>query len=532
MFKIAIIGLLASIGSVAVRAQNDNINVGTTQDEGSILLENLVDRCVIDYDPNVDYFPVKYQKPSISSYGDIDIFGEKFVPHNTTDFLEITYHKTYKIITNKHQDPPVSYLLYQCGTEIPQDVIDANDFEMVVSIPHKGGLALTQTTQIPYVEMLGLREEVIGYVGDSFYVTSPCLSYMLDDETIETVFDSNYNSTVQKQLTDDFIERNQDVIIFSGPTNNVAGDRVMVFSATQELTNVATFDWIGFFAALYNLEGESSRITSELQESYDCSSAVARDLSAPKRELQKEEEEEEEEEENQSVILWANYLTYDNIGWSVFGWSVAECPTWDSTYYCEYAAHCDAKILSRPEGVGYNKTYGSPTVYWYLNDTEFLQMAKNADVFIYTGSDFDEIYTLKNETMDQIKAVQNKQVFDTLGQGASAWYEQRYAEYDIVGLDMCDVVGRSSTTGPKHERRWFRNVYTEPIGSLGTCNVPDEISQPYVPPAEQCVRPQSSTMTQPGATIQSTEEDTSDSSASRKYFITFSFAIIAFVFVV
>ena len=529
MFRIAIIGLLASIGSVAVRAQNDNINVGTTQDEGSILLENLVDRCVIDYDPNVDYFPVKYQKPSISSYGDIDIFGEKFVPHNTTDFLEITYHKTYKIITNKHQDPPVSYLLYQCGTEIPQDVIDANDFEMVVSIPHKGGLALTQTTQIPYVEMLGLREEVIGYVGDSFYVTSPCLSYMLDDETIETVFDSNYNSTVQKQLTDDFIERNQDVIIFSGPTNNVAGDRVMVFSATQELTNVATFDWIGFFAALYNLEGESSRITSELQESYDCSSAVARDLSAPKRELQ---EEEEEEEENQPVILWANYLTYDNIGWSVFGWSVAECPTWDSTYYCEYAAHCDAKILSRPEGVGYNKTYGSPTVYWYLNDTEFLQMAKNADVFIYTGSDFDEIYTLKNETMDQIKAVQNKQVFDTLGQGASAWYEQRYAEYDIVGLDMCDVVGRSSTTGPKHERRWFRNVYTEPIGSLGTCNVPDEISQPYVPPAEQCVRPQSSTMTQPGATIQSTEEDTSDSSASRKYLITFSFAIIAFVFVV
>jgi hypothetical protein len=39
-------------------------------------------------------------------------------------------------------------------------------------------------------------------------------------------------------------------------------------------------------------------------------------------------------------------------------------------------------------------------------------------------------------------------------------------------------------------------------------------------------------MTQPGATIQSTEEDTSDSSASRKYLITFSFAIIAFVFVV
>ena len=541
MFKIAIIGLLASFGSVVVRAQNDSINLGTTPDEGSILLENLVDRCVIDYDPNVDYFPVKYQKPSITSYGDIDIFGEKFVPHNTTDFLEITYHKTYKIVTNKHQDPPVSYLMYQCGTEIPQDVIDANDFEMVVPIPHKGGLALTQTTQIPYVEMLGLREEVIAYVGDSYYVSSPCLSYMMEDETIETVFDPNYNSTVQKELTDDFIERNQDVIVFSGPTNNVVGDRVMVFSATQERTNVATFDWIGFFAALYNLEGESSRISSEMQESYDCSSAVARDLSTPQRELQ-EEEEEEEEEENRPVILWANYLTYDNLGWSV-----AECPTWDSTYYCEYAAHCDAKILSRPEGVGYNKTYGSPTVYWYLNDAELLEMGKNADIFIYTGSDFDAIYALKNETMDQIKAVQNEQVYDTLGQGESAWYEQRYAEYDVVGLDMCDVVGRTSATGPKHERRWFRNVYTEPIGSLSTCNVPEEISQPYVPPAQQCVRPQSSIepnegettpMTKPesstedeipAATIQSTKEDSSDSSASRKSLIAFTSVILALV---
>ena len=86
--------------------------------------------------------------------------------------------------------------------------------------------------------------------------------------------------------------------------------------------------------------------------------------------------------------------------------------------------------------------------------------------------------------------MQNEQVFDTLGQGASAWNEQRYAEYDVVGLDMCDVVGNVAESGPKHERRWFRNVFTEPIGSLESCNVPDEISQPFVPPGQECVRPQ------------------------------------------
>ena len=529
MFKIAtitsaVIGLLvvSLFGSVVVVVRAQDINVGgTTQDEGSILVENLVDRCVIDYDPDVDYFPVKYQKPSISSYGDIDIFGEKFEPHNTTDFLEITYFKTYKIVTNKHQDPPVSYLLYQCGTEKPQDVIDDpdNKFDLVLPIPHQGGLALTQTPQIPYPEMLGLRGEIIGLIGNPSYVTSPCLSSLLDDGSVEVVYDSN--STIQRELIDDYIERNPNVIIFSGPTNNVVGDRVMVVSATQERTNVATFDWMAFWAALYNLEGEASRITSEMQASYDCSSDNAKAVAAQQRELVPEEK--------QPVILWANYFTYQNLGWSV-----AECPTWDSAYYCEYAAHCDATILSRPEGAGYNKTYGgSPTVYWYVSDEEILEMGRDADIMIFTGADYDAIYALKNETLDQIKAVQNKQVFDTLGQGPSAWNEQRYAEYDVVGLDMCDIVGRSSTTGVQHERRWFRNVFTEPIGSLETCNVPDEIFQPYVPPGTECVRIPSSIDSTTTTDSAGEEEDTSESSASEKSsLLVFYLAMVAFVLVV
>jgi len=484
MFKIstAFVALLSSGFAAAV----DNVLTVQVQDEASLLLGNLVDRCAIDFNPDsdIDYFPTKYSKPVIKSYGDIDIFGEKFIPHNTTDFLEITYHKTYKIVTNKHQDPPRSYLLYQCGTEIPQDVVDANDFDMVVSVPHQGGIAITQTPQVPYLELLGLREQVIAYVGDAQYVTSPCMSHMLSEDatpgrgtSIEVVHD--YDSTIQKANIQDFLERNPDVLIVSGPTNNVEGDRVIVASATQERTNVATFDWIHFFAAFYNMEGEANRISSDMQDSYDCSSDVANDIAQQQRELP------EVEVFKEPKIMWANYFTYQDLGWSV-----AECPTWDTTYYCEYARHCGATVLSRPEGVGYNKTWGSPTVYWYLNDTEALAMGKDADIFIFSGASWNDTYALKNETLDQFKAVQNKMVFDTLGQGASAWNEQRYAEYDVVGLDMCDVVGHVSKTGPKHERRWFRNVFTDPIGSMEACDVEGgEISQPFVPPGQECVRP-------------------------------------------
>jgi len=475
---------------------SNNVLIGEDQDEGSILLENLVNSCVINFDPesNVDYFPTKWTKPNIKSYGDVDIFGDKFVPNNTTDFIEIEYFNTYKIVRNLHQDPPKEYLLYQCGTEIPDDV-NQDDFDWVGPVPHKGGLALTQTPQIPYIELLGLREEVIALIGNPIYVTSPCMSHMLSEDatqgrgtSITTYYDSN--STIQEELVAGFRKSNPDAIIVSGPTNNVVGDQVIVASATQERTNVATFDWIAFYASFYNMEGESNRISSEMQESYDCSSDVANDIAAQQF-LQQEANfavtaTDSDKEYKEPTIMWANYFTYQDLGWSV-----GYCPTWETTYYCEYAKHCGASVLSRPEGVGTNRTFGSPTVYWYLNDEQVLEMGKDADVFIFSGADWDATYALKNETLDQFKAVQNKQVFDTLGQGKSAWNEQRYAEYDVVGLDMCDVVGHSPIEGPKHTRRWFRNVYTEPVGSMEQCDVAGgEISQPFVPPGQECVRPQ------------------------------------------
>ena len=474
MFKLhsALIALL----SIGFAAADDTSMVGQEQDETITVVNNLVDGCVIDYNPlaDIDYFPSKYSSPIIQTYGDIDIFGEKFVPHNTTDYLEITYHKTYKIVTNKHQNPPRSYLLYQCGTEIPQDVVDANDFDVVVPVPLQNGIAITQTTQIPYLELLGLREEVVAYIGSAEYVSSPCMKHMLEEETIETFFD--WDSDTMNAMLDDFRARNPDTIIVSGPTNNVVGENVVVSSATQERTNVATFDWIHFYAAFFNMEGEAKRIAQSAQDSYDCSSDVARDIAKQQRELEVEEESFEK-----PVIFWGSYY-YD--------WSVAECPTWDHTYYCEYAEHCGATILSRPEGVGFNQTWGT-NVYWYLKTEEVFELAKDADIFIYSGTNWDATYAKFNETLDQFKSVQNKMVFDIQGQGPAAWFEQRYAEYDVVGLDFCDAVGHTSATGPVHERRWLRNVFTEPIGSLPTCDVEGgEVSQPYVPPGQECVRPQ------------------------------------------
>ena len=228
---------------------------------------------------------------------------------------------------------------------------------------------------------------------------------------------------------------------------------------------MATFDWIGLYGALFNLEAEANRIAAETLERYECSSSNAAILSA------------DLPEDERPTVLWANY--FDG-----YNWSVAECTTWDETYYCEYAKHCGANILGRPEDVGYAPASLGGN-YWYINDDELLELGKDADVWIYPSNTWDKVYAEKKDIMDQFKAVQNRKVYDTQGQGSNAWYEQRLAEYDVVGLDFCDIVGNTNPA-TLHERRWFRNIFTEPIGSLEACNVPDEIDEPYVPIGADC----------------------------------------------
>ena len=103
---------------------------------------------------------------------------------------------------------------------------------------------------------------------------------------------------------------------------------------------------------------------------------------------------------------------------------------------------------------------------------------------MYRSKTWDRVYEEKKDMLDQIKAVQNKQVYDTQGQGPNAWHEQRLAEYDVVALDFCELVETAASAD--HQIRWFRNVFTEPVGSLEECNVPSELNERYVPKGAEC----------------------------------------------
>ena len=158
----AIVGGMVLLVSVAAAAEETSTTSSSTKLDatGNLVLEqNYVHgACAVSYDPDahLDYFPTKYRAPDIASYGEADIFGNQFVPHNTTDFFSIEYFENYKIVTNHHQEPPQTYLLYQCGTDIPQAIIDANVFDVVTAVPLQGVLLfiiiLTQSLNLNQLE--------------------------------------------------------------------------------------------------------------------------------------------------------------------------------------------------------------------------------------------------------------------------------------------------------------------------------------------------------------------------------------------
>lgn len=112
---------------------------------------------------------------------------------------------------------------------------------------------MTETVQIPPLEILGKRSEITAYIGNPQYVSSPCLNHLLSEEAeeevaVETIYypDDPWNTALTDEGTADFLSRNPDAIVLTGPLGNVEADRAWGDASTQERTNVATFDWVSY----------------------------------------------------------------------------------------------------------------------------------------------------------------------------------------------------------------------------------------------------------------------------------------------
>jgi len=369
--------------------------------------------CLTSYDADTDYFPDK-------------------VTPGTSMLWDVEYHNTYKVATNKYAN--LTYVLYQCGVEPPA----VEGYDGIFAVPLQEKVALASTPFVTSLELLGLRDEVGAYFGSSSWVDSPCFVFLMEQGVVQVVSQSNNITHLGAAgISDD------NVAFFSSPPSSPLNNTVVI-SDWHENTMSGRMEWLKFFSLFFNAEVMATEVSDEANCRFD---AVASNVGSVTSDMAK------------PTVLWAYYS-----GWCG-GWDVAECPN----YYCEMADACDATILSSTEGSieGQCSSYST-----HMTDEEFKEFGQGADKWIFPSGDWDVIYEANKDLLDQFVAVQNGDVYDYQGSGASAWFELRYAEMDIVQSDFCVVAGTMESLSATSRRLWFRNVFTEPVGEPGSCDDP------------------------------------------------------------
>jgi hypothetical protein len=331
--------------------------------------------CVTDYSSSIDYFP------------------DKVKPENS-QFWDVQYFNNYKILANKIANE--SYVLYQCGTKPPNITTDSFGKQpaVVVPIPLADGVALTSTVQIPFMELLGLRTDIKSYIGDPQYISESCVLELIGEDKLSV--HENATSPVMLNWT----KTNPDRIVLGGTYEGltdspVVQDQTILISEEKEASNKAIFEWLKFYSTLFNMETLANQIVKETAARYDCVSNNANTAAQADSRI--------------PTAVWAYYSTYPGHE----GWDLASCDP-VLNYYCEYAKDCHVNLLSSNELMSHNN---------------FRSFAKNADVFFYMSTDWDEVYANNSEWLKEFKSVQNKEVYDYQMSGPNAWFEQRLAEY-------------------------------------------------------------------------------------------------------
>jgi len=386
---------------------------------------------------------------------DTNFFPQQVTPL-ASEKWNVRYESSYKVVTNIQEGS--TYILYQCGTEPPTiENESAVHGAKIISVPIAGA-GVSQTPQISYMEILNLRNKISVYYGDTSLVSSPCLLKMMgmsgDENTAEPMVPSVPDTDNATAMTELLTEEQRNLTIFVGSSYN-APDNSVIISEWSENTLAGTFEWIKYYSLFFNEEENANEVYDEVTDRYKC--------------IEENAQLQAESNSAEPKVLWAYYNHYCG------GWEVASCPN----YYCEFAESCSSEILHSPPDASITNgpcgTFGS-----YLTLEEIFEFGKDADHWIYPSADWDTIYEANKEQLDEMKAVQNNQVFDYQGSGEKAWFEQRMVEYENVLEDFCEVVG----TIKNRDRVWFRNVFEDTIGDLGSCADP---TAPYKPFVTECV---------------------------------------------
>lgn len=222
-------------------------------------------------------------------------------------------------------------------------------------------------------------------------------------------------------------------------------------------------EWIKALGAITDQEFLALQIFAEQKDRIDCITDNVETI-----------RENYPEDSSDVKVLWATRSDYVDT-WNDIsheGWDVATCvKDTDSyggvgPYYCEAATLLGMDLL--------NTTAGSVNAGGaiYMNDAEFEVYGKDADVWIYNAAFDKDDLTTRFSWLTTFKSYQDEKIYSPEKRGIDDFFETWTNQADTFIEDMASItVDKGFLDGDEtaHVPVFYRNVFTEPTGSFGTC---------------------------------------------------------------
>ena len=216
--------------------------------------------CSQEYDPNIDYFPVK-------------------ATINYATGFDVEYHQHYKTVTVKNPwrnaNQSFQYVLVQCGAPVPENFTDSQ----VITIPVNSVVALS-TTHLPHFAKLGLVDKLLG-VRDFKQVNTPeVVERIKTGQLTEVGRNNNLNVENILALNPDLITT---FAVGNSQTDNYpqlleAGLKVAINAEYMENSPLGRSEWMKFTALFFNAEAKAEKIFNEIAEKYEAIAAKTKSL--------------------------------------------------------------------------------------------------------------------------------------------------------------------------------------------------------------------------------------------------------------
>ncbi|GIK29787.1 MAG: ABC transporter substrate-binding protein [Chloroflexi bacterium] len=233
------------IGLIAVLA------VGVSAQE-AVAEANLVDACVENYDPAVDYFPAK---------AEIE-YAENF---------SVEYFNNYKVVTIlpwPGAEAPQTYVLVQCGTPAPEGFEDA----VTVEVPVQRFVAMA-TTILPALEAQGVLDRLIG-VDTTLFTSSEAVLEMAEAGDVAEIGGGGSGGDINMEL---LLSLEPDLVMaqefFAGGTTldqlQTAGVTAVLNGDYADTSPLGQAEWGKYVSLFFNTEAEASDVFAGVAERYE-----------------------------------------------------------------------------------------------------------------------------------------------------------------------------------------------------------------------------------------------------------------------